>query len=82
MEKSITIDFLKQKGFKEVYNNHLGAAHYKKENDKNWKDSIEIRHVEDNNRFWITNGKSCYELLRELFYESEVNSLIDFYCFN
>ena len=75
----ITVNFLKEKGFKEL-GNSLGAAHYRKE-ELNKNIFLEIRHVQDDDKWWLTNGKQCFEIYRELFAQKEIESLIEFYCF-
>jgi len=76
--ESITVEYLKLKGFKEL-GNDLGAAHYRIDGKKH-NSLIEIRHTQDNNRWWLTDGKSSYTIQRELFKREEVQSLMDFLC--
>lgn len=79
---NITVKYLTDKGFKEL-GNSLGSAHYVKEEYS--KDlgflNIEIRHTQENNKFWLTDGKSCYTIRRELTKIDEVEKLITFNCF-
>ena len=78
----ITTNYLINKGFKEL-GNSLGSAHYRKEEFNNNLGvlSIEIRHTQENNKFWLTDGKSCYTIIREITETFEIEKLITFNCF-
>lgn len=62
----ITVEKLIKLGFKE-YGSNLGATHYK-------KDDVEIRHTEENARWWLTDGLECFTIISEL---STFNSIIN-----
>jgi hypothetical protein len=54
----ITIKTLRRLGFKEI-GNKLGAAHYT-------NGRFEIRHTQENNRYWLTDGKLSFDILGEI----------------
>lgn len=60
----LTVSYLLHIGFCEL-GDVLGAAHYKKGN-------VEIRHIQNGDTFWLTDGKSSFDILRQLSSRSDV----------
>ena len=64
----ITVEFVLRQGFK-LLGDNLGAAHYR-------NGEKEVRHVQSNNTWYLTDGVSPFTIIRELFTEEDILALI------